>query len=40
MVCLLFQNALSVASPVIDVIDMDTFQYRASSSQLKGGEAG
>ncbi|KAJ9593969.1 hypothetical protein L9F63_014610, partial [Diploptera punctata] len=26
-----------IASPVIDVIDMDTFQYRASSSQLKGG---
>lgn len=37
---ILFQNPLTVASPVIDVIDMDTFQYRPSSSQLKGGEAG
>ncbi|PSN34208.1 Polypeptide N-acetylgalactosaminyltransferase 16 [Blattella germanica] len=31
------QNLLAIASPVIDVIDMDTFQYRPSSSQLKGG---
>ncbi|XP_023710345.1 polypeptide N-acetylgalactosaminyltransferase 2 isoform X2 [Cryptotermes secundus] len=31
------QNPQTVASPVIDVIDMDTFQYRPTSSQLKGG---
>ncbi|XP_068082133.1 polypeptide N-acetylgalactosaminyltransferase 16 [Anabrus simplex] len=33
----IIQEPLLVASPVIDVIDMDTFQYRSSSSQLKGG---
>ncbi|KAK7865034.1 hypothetical protein R5R35_000050 [Gryllus longicercus] len=31
------QNPYLVASPVIDVIDMDSFQYRSSSAQLKGG---
>jgi len=31
------QDPLTVASPVIDVIDTDTFHYRSSSSQLKGG---
>ncbi|XP_047102567.1 polypeptide N-acetylgalactosaminyltransferase 16-like isoform X1 [Schistocerca piceifrons] len=33
----LSQNPLLVASPVIDVINQDTFEYHSSSSQLKGG---